>query len=120
MDGHLIFEFETQQEANACLNTINDMASDYWKGLGYTVIEGGGYKELIGKKNGQDNPDAVRTLTWDVVRQSPDGTYYFSSLSNDTRFSAAVSQLEAAFNFVEKPYPAAWIPVPEEFALASE
>lgn len=80
----LILEFQTQQEAEQCLAAINGLAAQWWTQQGYTVEDG----ILIGKnsKTGLDNPSAQGTTTWDDVKESPDGTFYFLSLSNDARF----------------------------------
>tara|TARA_R110000851_G_scaffold65043_1_gene147854 strand:- start:206 stop:526 length:321 start_codon:yes stop_codon:yes gene_type:complete len=101
----LILEFSTRIEAQTCLGAIDAMAADYWVEQGYTVTNG----QLIGKKNGVDNPSAARTLTWDAVEESPDGTFYFSSLTG-TPFEAGMDQLSAAFTFTEKEIPEAWLP----------
>ncbi len=84
MDKLLILEFATQTEAETGLSIINQIASAWWQSQGYTVING----ELVGKNaaTGQDDPTATKTETWDVVKESPDGTFYFTSPSTDTRF----------------------------------
>lgn len=64
------------------LEAINQIASSYWQAQGYTVDESG----VTGKKQGQDNPDAQKTVTWDNIRTAPDSTQYITSLSNDPRF----------------------------------
>lgn len=110
MDGYLIYELATELEAETMLGAINAMASQYWLEQGYTVTNG----ELIGKKNGVDNPAAARTITWDNVKTSPDNTFYFSSLSNDTKFQNGTQQLiDAGFIFAEKQFPVEWQPVEE-------
>jgi hypothetical protein len=103
MDGRMILEFTTKAAAQTCLGDINSMAESYWLDQGYTVTNG----QLIGKKNGVDNPDAARTLTWDEVKESPNGTFYFTSLTG-TPFEAGMESLESAFDFTEKYFPADW------------
>lgn len=110
MDGYLIYELDTEPEAQTMLGAINSMAGQYWIDQGYTVTNG----ELIGKKNGVDNPAAAHTITWDEIKQSPDDTFYFSSLSNDAKFQNGTQQLiDAGFVFIEKEFPIAWQPDPE-------
>ncbi len=84
MDGYLILEFDTQDAAQTALEIIDAVAAQWWAGQGYTVENG----ELIGRnaKTGQDAPDKTRTTTWAEITESPDGTFYFPSLSNDPRF----------------------------------
>lgn len=108
MDTFLILSFPTQAQAEACLTAINQMAATYWVEQGYTVING----ELIGKNalTGEDMPDSARTISWDTVKQSPDGRFYFASLSNDERFAKGMEQLpDAFFGYTEKPMPAEWM-----------
>lgn len=108
MEQYLILEFQNRQAAEYCLAMIDNMASDFWVAEGYLVIDG----ELVGKNaaTGQDMPGATRTLSWDVVRESPEGTFYFSSLRNDTRVTAGADRLPAeVFGFIERVFPEAWI-----------
>lgn len=107
-----ILEFSTQADAESCLATINQMAADWWQAQGYTVIDG----ELIGKKNGVIAPESARTITWDVVKESPDNTFYFSSLSNDARFPDWKDTYTQYGNiaYTEKDFPDAWVPAEEQ------
>ena len=109
MDEYLIYEFTTEVEAQSCLTKINEMAAQYWFNQGHTILENSGGKELVGKKGGQDNLQAMRTFSWDEIRYSPEGTYYFTSLRNDARFSGGMPELESAFTFTEKPLPQEWV-----------
>lgn len=101
----MILEFTTQSSAEACLAAINSMAAGYWVDQGFTVTNG----ELIGKKNGVDNPSATPTITWDTVQESPDGTFYFTSLTG-TPYEVGMEQLSALFTFTEKEIPEEWTP----------
>jgi len=108
MDNYLILEFLTKLQAETCLTAINDMAAAYWLDLGYTVVNG----QLIGKNaaTGEDMPDSAKTITWDVVKTSPDGTFYFASLRNDDKFKAGADRLPPEiFGFVERPFPQEWV-----------
>lgn len=102
-----ILEFTTKAEADAALAFIKQLAIDYFTQLGYTIING----ELIGKnaKTGNDEPDAPRTTHWDIAQESPDGTWYFRSLTG-TRFAGAMDDLAANFTFTERELPAEWMP----------
>lgn len=105
----LILEFDTKEEAQEALSAINGLAAQWWMQQGYTVEDGA----LVGKnaKTGLDSPGAQRTTTWDEVKESPDGTFYFSSLSNDERFPNW-KQFLADIGFtaigVEKQFPVEW------------
>lgn len=101
-----ILEFQTLQEAQDCLDFANQLASNYWQGLGYEVVNG----ELIGKNAStkKNEPYKTRTTTWSTIQTSPDQTYYFTSFS-DTKFSGATQFLiDAGFGFVEKDKPDEW------------
>lgn len=118
LDEHLILEFETQDAAEACLAAINDLAAAWWAGRGYTVVEVDGHKELVGKNaaTGQDAPDSARTITWDSIKESPDGTFWFSSLSNDRRFydppridwKERLADAGYVAAHTERPFPTGW------------
>ena len=84
MDGYLIVEFDTAEEAQSALDVINQIAAAWWQSQGYTVING----ELVGKnaKSGLDDPRAAKTKTWDNIKLGDNGKYYFSSLSNNPMF----------------------------------
>lgn len=81
MDQHLILEFQTLEEAQDCLSAINSLAADFWIGQGYIVIEEEGVRQLVGKNaaTGEDEVMNTRTVTWDNIAESPDGTFYFTS-----------------------------------------
>lgn len=109
-----VYEFTTRQAAEQCLAAINGMAAQFWTENNFTVVDESGTKQLVGKKNGVDNPSAARTVTWAVVKESPDNTFYFASLSNKPEFVNGTQQLiDAGFVFTEKDFPAEWIPVGE-------
>lgn len=101
----MILEFTTQAEAQACLDAINTMAIQYWTDQGYTVENG----ELISKNaaTGEDEPHKQRTTTWAVIKESPDGTFYFKSLTG-TPYAAGMEQL-TGFSFTEKEFPQEWV-----------
>lgn len=101
-----ILEFQTLQEAQDCLDFANQLASNYWQGLGYQVVNG----KLTGKNasTNKNEPYKAKTTTWADIQTSPDQTYYFKSFS-DTDFSGATQFLiDAGFNFVEKEKPLNW------------
>ena len=82
MDRHLIIIAKDGYTIDQVLGFTNALAAGYYQSLGYTKDDGG----IVGKKNGVDNPNAVRTTTWANKQTAPDGTGYFTSLSNDPRF----------------------------------
>jgi len=107
----LILEFNTEIGAEACLSAINSLAESYCAGKGYTLFDNNGDNEIVGKVNGNDAPNNQRTTTWDAVRESPDNTYYFTSLSNNTSFTNWVQLLDdSGFTAigVEIEYPSEW------------
>jgi len=108
-----ILEFTTEAEAQTCLSVINAMASAWWVSKGYTVIDNNGTKELVGKRNGVDNTTATRTLSWDTVKESPDGTFYITSLTGTRDEWADWKQNLADSGFTaigtEKDYPDDWV-----------
>lgn len=87
MGEYLILEFETQESATNCLNILNQVAAAWWIEQGYTVENTEDGLILIGKnsKTGEDDPSGI-TTTWDTVKESPDGTFYFTSPTPDPRF----------------------------------
>jgi hypothetical protein len=109
MDEHLILEFPTKTSAEQGLFIINQIAIAYWQSQGYTVIDG----QLVPKNNdGTDNLEAQRTTTWDVVKQSPDKTWYFTSPSSDERFKAWRDRLpESIVLPPDKVFPESWNPI---------
>ena len=110
MDNNTIIEFSTQQDAETGLAIVNQIASAWWQSQGYTVIDG----ELVGKNaaTGQDEPEATKTKTWDIVKESPDGTFYFTSPATDARFVDWRSYLPKGVTMPEdKAFPTEWIPV---------
>ncbi|HNQ92923.1 MAG TPA: hypothetical protein PKI93_08350 [Alphaproteobacteria bacterium] len=113
MDNYLILEFTALEQAQRALAAINQIAVAWWAGQGYTVDNG----TLVGKNaaNGTDEPSKQRTMTWDEVRESPDGTFYFSSPSNDTRFADWRNDLPDGLDTAtEKAVPPTWTPSGEE------
>ncbi|MCK5373724.1 MAG: hypothetical protein KAJ40_00420 [Alphaproteobacteria bacterium] len=108
MDGHLILTAKKDYTASQTLEHINKLMFDYWKTQGYKVDEHG----IIGKKNGVDNPDACRTTAWAEILTAPDGTEYFSSLSNESRiidWKAFGTTIDIPDCFEEIEKPVEWI-----------
>ena len=105
MDKYLVLVFADRISAENCLAAINASAVNYWSEQGYSFIEG----KLVGKNaaTGNDEPDSVLTFTWDNVKESPDGRFYFSSLSNDSRFAAGMAMIDG-FSFTEMELPDTW------------
>lgn len=118
----MILEFQTQAEAATSLAVIHEMAAAYWQSQGYTVLTlEDGTKALVSKnaKTGEDEPNKTLTVRWDFVKESPDGTFYFSSLSNNARFYDPDNGINwktayEALNgpaYTEREFPEAWRPV---------
>ncbi|WP_428491675.1 hypothetical protein [Rhodopila sp.] len=100
MNETLILEFQTQDAAQACLNAVNSAYAAKARAGGYTVMDDG---SIIGKidATGQ-NVLAALTTAWDTVKDSPDGTFYFTQPDDD-----AMSQL-GGFAFESRAMPDAW------------
>lgn len=104
-----IVEFQSRAECEAVLTLINEIAAAWWQSQDYTVITENGLKQLIGKKNGVDNPDAVRTITWDEVKRSPDNTFYIVSPSTSTNFVDWRDRIPEGVTIpADKDLPTAW------------
>ena len=108
MDNYLILSFPTKAQAETCLKAINSLAAQWWQSQGYTVVDG----QLVGKNaaTGQDEPESAKTITWGVVKESPDGTFYLPSLRNDPRFIDGLEMLPADVQglYEERTFPDAW------------
>lgn len=106
MARHLIYIFGTvRSEGQACLDMVHYMARGYHTERGFTVVEAG----VVAQKNGVDNPDAQITTKYDDLHLSPDGRYYFNSLSNDENLKDGTQQLrDLGFVFTEEPFPEEW------------
>jgi hypothetical protein len=102
-----IYEFPNETTAQACLAQVNELGATLFEGLGYTVERVNGDPVLIGK-NAQtgDDVESAKTTSWDVVKESPVGTYYFTSLAENNNITveqatATTAQLQGVFGFVE-------------------
>lgn len=107
-----ILEFNTQEEADTALAIINQVAAGWWSQQGFTIENG----ELVGKnaKTGKDQPEKARTTTWDTVKESPDGTFYFTTLTDDPRFVDWRDYLpEGTIMPEDKSFPETWIVMEE-------
>jgi len=107
-----IYVFNDRPTAEFVLTKINQMAVTYWSQVHHYTLQDG---KLVGKKNGVDNPKAAQTEAWSEVQESPDGKFYFASLSNDKRFPNGTANLIAAgLPVVEIVFPEAWEPNADE------
>lgn len=107
-----ILVFDTEQECGQALAIINQIAAGWWVSQGYTVIDDGGVNELIGKNaaTGEDAPDKMRTTTWDVVKQSPTGTFYIIDPADNPNFVDWRQYLPQGVTFPDAvPFPPEWL-----------
>ena len=109
-----ILEFQSEAEAQAALVIVNQMAEAFFAEQGYTITDINGQHAVVGKNaaSNEDNPEAL-TLTWDEVKQSPDDTFYFTSLTG-SQYEGGMDDFLAALSaqsvsVVEKDFPPAWI-----------
>jgi hypothetical protein len=116
MEQRIILEFTNKKSAEICLYVINQLAAAYWESEGYTVTETPEGKALVGKNalTGEDMLNNEKTITWDKVKTSPDGTFYFSDPAQRTQFSEWKERAEATgyvLDGVSKPYPPEWVSI---------
>lgn len=106
----MVVEFSTRAEAEAALATVNALAADYWRGQGFTVVGGAEGPRLVGRRQStMADVTRAQTRTWDVVRASPDGTFYIRSLAG-TPWAAAMEAVRAAHpGMVERARPGHWV-----------
>lgn len=109
-----ILEFQTQPEALQVLIAVNLRAKEYWAAQGYTVYSDTQTPKLVGKNasTGKDEPTKQLTESWDNIKQSPNNTFYFTSLTG-TRFEGGMDDLRAfaaanSITMVEKERPQEW------------
>lgn len=103
-----IYVFNDLPTAQFVLTKINQMAASYWSQVFHYTLKDG---QLVGKKNGVDNPNAALTTVWSTIETSPDGRFYFSSLSNDKRFPNGTAALKnAGLPINEITFPEEWEP----------
>lgn len=111
MDGYLIIEFGTKGAADACLSALNQVAAAHFASLGYTVKQTEQGLVVMGKNaaTGEDNPKGV-TTTWDQVKESPVGTFYFASPTPDQRYKDWKNYMPEGMDLgVEKLFPEDWV-----------
>ena len=111
-----ILEFVDPDIAAACLNEYEELARSLLEHMGYAKTDSG---VILGKrvKDGV-TVSSARTEAWDVVKESPDATFYFSDpRSNCPRSGAPAAQCGALVSrwisdslCVERDIPEAWWP----------
>jgi hypothetical protein len=79
MGEYLILEFQTRGNAESVLQSVNELAG---------LPDGG-------------------VQTWDIVHESPVGTFYFADPRLDERFSSSVALLNGV---ASKQFPQEWTP----------
>lgn len=110
-----ILEFQTQQEAQDCLDYINQtLAPSYWESLGYLIVidDATGVKGVVGK-NSQTQElayDKEKTTSWGDVKRSPDNTYYIESFTGTPLEGGIQNLVDAGFVFIDKEKPQSWYP----------
>lgn len=107
-----ILEFDTEAEAQAALDVVNAIGIAWKAQQGVTIVDepiSPTGKRALTKRKGEDAPDKCGTLTWDEVRESPDGTFYFSSPINKTSYANWRDHLpEGVVMPGDKDMPEAW------------
>lgn len=88
MSNLYIIEADTLEDIQRDVLTIDTFAIQYHKQLGYTITQDEttptGFA-VVSRKNGKDDPFSV-TKTWAYPKQSPEGTWYIYSLTNQDQF----------------------------------
>lgn len=110
MGRALILEFVKAEQAEACLDAIHAVMAARMKDAGYHIMNMGKDVHLVGRNaltgDGNSSP-AARTIMWDVVRKSAEGTFCFFSPRHDCRFDDIMTQI-SDYPFTEKEMPADW------------
>lgn len=104
----MILEFDSFEEAQACLDYIEEKFMEFWS-------EKNMKPGIVGRNAITGYPDdrAECTILWDVVRESPQGSFYVASPVIDARFKNIAYDL-SAFSFQEKEFPESWKHVEED------
>ncbi len=111
MDESVILEFDKKESCGKCLAAIDQVAAYHFASLGYTVKLTNHGTIVIGKNSltGEDNPEGV-TNTWDVIKESPDKTWYIVSPSQDKRYQDWKKFMPEGLDLgTEKEFPKEWI-----------
>jgi len=96
----LICEFITQSDAEAALQQINTRGIELYTAEGYDIVSSDVYYA----------PGIKSLTTWDIVRQSPDNTYFFRHPSD--KFPNHANYLLDGLSFTTKEIPNDWYPNP--------
>lgn len=79
MDEHLMLECKSEPEAQDAADRIHQKRITDLQAQGYTIIG----NEIVGKnaQTGLDDLTAQRTLLWDEVKPTTEGTFYIESFT---------------------------------------
>lgn len=83
VDEYLIIK-GPQQDCADDLAAFEALAAQWWPTQGYPVVDGGVVPRNAA--TGELDYEAQRTVAWDVLKQAPDGEYWWWSPSDDARF----------------------------------
>ena len=114
-----ILEFDTEIEAQTALDLINNIAAMWWASQGFEVVddpESPSGKRVLGKNaaTGETSQEGG-TITWDKVKESPDGTFYFSSPVNKPLFADWRDHIPDGVSIpADKDMPESWIVTEED------
>lgn len=88
LDEYLILEFPARPAAEAHNANLHQQAANRLRAQGYSIVAGQGGDEIVSKgQGGVDRPQAQTTVRWDVVKESPEGTFYITSPQLDSRYA---------------------------------
>lgn len=59
-------------------------------------------------RTGRNADTKQKTVRWDIVKESPDGTFYINSPTGDPRFDDWQSEIVGGIQFTEKEFPVEW------------
>lgn len=99
LDEFKVLVFDTQEEAQACLNHINQVGASLLAQQGYDLTPEG---KVIGKSQGNNQSQSNKTVTetWDDITQHPqNGKFFFRSPSR--KYPELFQQLVGSYKFIE-------------------
>ena len=110
-----ILVFKTLEAAQSCLSVIDQIITSDWAEKGYDIDVKNEKSYVIQKGSEKGNPKGT-PLMWDVVKESPDGRFYFADPSRKPRYAGwlvKAESLQYRFDGEVMPFPEEWIITPD-------
>lgn len=101
----MILEFDSPDEAQACLHAIHARMEGMYFLCGYNKES----NKIVAKNamTGWPDGDAAGMEMWDSVHESPEGTYYFASPAESKILWPVMDEI-AAYSFTQREFPEEW------------